>query len=128
MLELTIGNHSHIENIMPITNTPPKLTTFDIVYRCHKRKALFKRKVVIDDDLEIKRALSVAVFETREKAGIIQLVVKSIKGFTTKSAGICQSVPVYLFGESFNHVNRRDTSLLWNLSRSAYLLPIKEIA
>lgn len=92
-----------------------------IIYYCDVRKSKFKRNALIDDELEIRRALCGVEFMTRTAPdGTKYLLVKSVRGFQTGPAtGYSSSIPALLFGSEHARV-RKKVENLWDFTRAAY--------
>lgn len=109
-------------------------TLFEVTYYCGERKKHFKRKVLVDDDLAIKRKLSGAILATitmkdptapdgKRKS----LLMRKADGHFVATSGAPSSVPEYLFGPEYNRAQRYDTTNLWDLRKSAFR-PLKKAA
>lgn len=96
-------------------------TTSTITYYCHKRKALFKRKVLIDGPEE-QRRIATAVFATRagDNHAHPTLIVQRIRGQLTCRTGESASVPALLFGPEYHNARRVDSSSLWDFRKEAF--------
>jgi hypothetical protein len=101
----------------------------EIVYYCEERKQLFKRKAVIDDELEIRRKLCGTVLILKVAwNGHKNLMVKTINGQAARFVGTgSKSLPAYLHGTEHTSA-RRTTENLWDLTREAYGIKQLEIA
>ena len=100
-----------------------------IIYYCNIRKQRFKRHILIDDELEIRRALCGVEFILKALGGNevkvlewdkMYLLVKSINGKAVRSEGVSSSVAALLFGAEHARAKRVDTAKLWDFTRAAY--------
>lgn len=98
-----------------------------IVYYCHKRKALFKRNVLVDQGYEHK--LAGLRFMTMTNAdGRISVAIQTSCGFRAALRGISASVPAMLYGKIYYRARRKDCEKLWDWRRAAYAPAITRIA
>jgi hypothetical protein len=100
-----------------------------VKYYCDQRRKFFVRDALIDDDLEVRRALSDVILMTRTDAttGITQVMVKSIRGFAVgHTNGLSSSLPGLLFGKEHMRIRRLDPSKVWDFTREAWGLKKKE--
>lgn len=104
-----------------------------IVYYCNIRKGRFKRMVVINDELEIRRALCGVEFIRKALGGNdvktldnTYLLVKSINGRAT-GHGTTSSLTALLFGPEHARARRLDPSNLWDFTREAYSIEKKSV-
>lgn len=101
---------------------------FKLKYYCGERKKFFERKVLIDDDIEIKRKVMAAQFVTLTMGGGRKaLMVQKIDGKFIATSGESASVPVYLFGEEYKRAVRTDPTNLWDFRKEAFR-PLKKAA
>lgn len=93
----------------------------DIVYFCDERKQLFKRKVIINDELELRRKLcGVVLLLKLAWNGHKYLLLRSVDGRSPRFIGTgSKSVPGYLYGPEYASA-KRTTENIWDLSREAY--------
>lgn len=101
----------------------------EVVYYCDERKKHFKRKAVIDDDIEIRRKLCGTVLVLRTAwNGHKNLMLKTINGKQARFVGSgSMSLPAFLFGAEHSSA-RRTTENLWDLTRESYGITQTEAA
>lgn len=93
----------------------------EIVYYCEERKKCFKRKAIIDDELEIRRKLCGTVLMLKVAWNDHKfLMLKTVNGQAARLVGTgSKSLPAFLYG--IEHVSaRRTTENLWDLTRESY--------
>ena len=93
----------------------------DIVYYCDERKKHFKRKAIVDDELEIRRKLCGTVLMLKTAFnGRKYLMLKSVNGKAARFVGAgSKSMPAFLHGVEHTSAHRV-TENLWDLTREAY--------
>jgi hypothetical protein len=100
-----------------------------IKYYCDIRRKTFIRNALVDDDLEVRRALSDVVLSLRtdNDTGFQQVLVKTIRGFTVGHGnGLSSSLPGLLFGKEHSRRRRVDPTKLWDFTREAWGLKAPE--
>lgn len=99
----------------------------EITYYCEERKKPFKRKVVINDELEIRRKLCGTVLVLKVAwNGHKYLMLKSVNGQAARLVGTgSKSLPAYLYGSEHASA-RRTTENLWDLTRESYGIKLEE--
>ena len=93
----------------------------DIVYYCEERKKCFKRKALIDDELEIRRKLFGTVLLLKIAFnGHKYVMLKTVNSIAARFVGTgSKSLPAFLHGAE--HMSaRRTTENLWDFTREAY--------
>lgn len=101
-------------------------STMRITYYCHLRKAYFTRIVKVDPDLEVQRKLSTCVLKTTPDEGnataYVGIALLKVDGkFCGTKSCISASVPGYLFGPEYYGAWRKDSNILWDLRKSAFI-------
>lgn len=93
----------------------------EVVYYCEERKKHFKRKVLIEDDLELRRKLCGTVLLLKVAwNGHKYLMLKTVNGKAARFIGSgSKSLPAYLYGVE-HASSKRAPENLWNLTREAY--------
>lgn len=102
----------------------------EVVYYCDERKKHFKRVMLVDDDLEVRRQLSGTVLTLKTSYnGHKQLLVKSVQGKSPRYIGIgTKSLPALLFGNEHLHARRDPKKPIWDLTREAYQITTQEVS